>query len=517
MLLAASVGLWACGGDADMLTATPDDDSPAAPEPGMVTFSASQYNGSLSKRYFVLNNYDNSAETTTAQFSGDDITVFGSDGAPYVFRQSFVSSDRLRANFSGRIPTAEKYYALLPFNDTATIKGNVISAVIPSEQDVWNGTSDLAVATATDADRSFQFKNVCSMIKFSLNGYFERIEVEATDGTKIAGSVDISVADDGTPTVTPGKDAVSKVSWAVRGYGGSYYAVSLIPTTVKAGSLRITFVMNDGTSYARIIDHDVTLERGVIYDFGATGRYKLTCYKDEMQDEQIFSMYTQSGNPDYLCLPVPDAAAPAGKVYIYTDRSGNNSWRPSDYFELRSDTTLYLRIVNGYKLTIYGDGPDKPATLDTLVARNTSFNLPQTAVTMPDGKVLSGYSETPDGELNYGYGSIWIEDKDLSLYPVFTDLYTIKVYNNGADKAPTDSLSYSGNSYYYYLPNIPFLADEGKVYGYATSPNGKIEYMPYARAVFKGSVNLYPVMGDAPTGTVSMPGNTEEWTSEPLR
>lgn len=116
--------------------------------------------------------------------------------------------------FQGNAADAEKYYALFPYQEGATIADGVISTTISATQTTdtatvngsWNQFNNalLSVGVTTDKEKSFALKNVGSAIMFYINGDKPVDKVEITAGKDIAGPVKITIGDNDIPTVEGG-------------------------------------------------------------------------------------------------------------------------------------------------------------------------------------------------------------------------------------------------------------------------------------------------------------------------
>ncbi len=267
ILPAALLALSACTDDEELLQNISGSGS------GQIQFTA--VNGtpaSLSKT--TLSNgwsmlaYGSSSEVNFLQT--DQIAVFSTDSVASKFGASLV--DGSKAIFEGQAPEAKEYFALYPYQSTAKIDGNVISATIPTEQnfvgDNMDGNAALSVAYTTGDAKKFAFQNATTMISFvARDSYFSNITIEATDGTPIAGDIDIEVSKDSLAPVIKGGTS-NKITLSGTANSGWAYAAMLKPCTVKAGALKFTFTTTDGKTYSEVNDHDVTLERGVCYRYG---------------------------------------------------------------------------------------------------------------------------------------------------------------------------------------------------------------------------------------------------------
>ena len=101
--------------------------------------------------------------------------------------------------------SANRYTAFYPYDMNVTFSDNTISHVtLPANQEaVENGfdpTCNLMTASAKTISSPITFKHVCSYLKFVPGFDCERVVFTFGDNDAVAGTFDISVGDDGTPS-----------------------------------------------------------------------------------------------------------------------------------------------------------------------------------------------------------------------------------------------------------------------------------------------------------------------------
>lgn len=136
----------------------------------------------------------------------DAINIFdGSRNCKFTTTTVGSTTASFTAKSYGVLDNASRYVALYPYNIAATYANGIISKVtLPYSQNaVANGydpTCALMTASTTDMAQTLAFKHVCSYVKFRTD--FECSRVVLHFNRAAAGTLTISVADDGTPTVT---------------------------------------------------------------------------------------------------------------------------------------------------------------------------------------------------------------------------------------------------------------------------------------------------------------------------
>ena len=131
--------------------------------------------------------------------ANDAISLFDPTGANNQF--STTQSGPI-VTFTGEATPAEgTYYALYPYDENAQIEGTTITTTLPAEQMARAGSFaqglNPSVATA-DATNNLCFKNVCALVKFTLDGSITTTITKATlcgnNGEALAGTLTIDAA-----------------------------------------------------------------------------------------------------------------------------------------------------------------------------------------------------------------------------------------------------------------------------------------------------------------------------------
>lgn len=196
--------------------------------------------------------------------AGDEIAVSGADD-PFV---TDITSDSRTADFTGEAEKADVYHAVYPYDAVAEWADEIALLTLSSEQPAQAGSFapgvNISVASTTDQNMNFYFRNVLGYAKFSVGsdtGKITAIRVSANGGEALAGDfyVDCSSED---PVAVPDAEisAVTLVSDKVLEVGDYY--IAMIPGTYESG-LTFTFEGPDGTA-VRKIDSPLTLGRGKI-------------------------------------------------------------------------------------------------------------------------------------------------------------------------------------------------------------------------------------------------------------
>lgn len=128
--------------------------------------------------------------------ANDTISLFDPTGANNQFS---TTQSGPSVTFTGEaIPAEGTYYALYPYDANAQIEGTTITTTLPAEQMARAGSFaqglNPSVATA-DATNNLYFKNVCALVKFTLDGSITTTITKATlcgnNGEALAGTLTI--------------------------------------------------------------------------------------------------------------------------------------------------------------------------------------------------------------------------------------------------------------------------------------------------------------------------------------
>lgn len=166
--------------------------------------------------------------------SNDAISVFDGVGN----NQFTTTSSGASVTFEGTATESSTYTALYPYQSNATMSGQTITATLPTTQTAQNLTYDpqaaLSVATTTQASKTFDFKNVCALVKFTTVEPLAKIVFKGNNSEKVAGAVNIAVSD--APTATGDAESVTIVpaSPATSIAAGTYY-IAVLPLKFTQG------------------------------------------------------------------------------------------------------------------------------------------------------------------------------------------------------------------------------------------------------------------------------------------
>ena len=199
----------------EVLPETPAENQPEVQLYPM-TFTAGADDGSDSETKVTLDG------KSVLWAAGDQIKVFDGTSTPLSPFTVTSGEGTTSASFSGSVadPSANKYYALYPYQEAATFtSGNItigkndytsyLTVDLPEEQQAVDGSVDpkafLALAVS-DGNGDFSFKNLNSLVKFRLSESditkLESISISSNSLEAIAGNMKVAFNANGVPVQT---------------------------------------------------------------------------------------------------------------------------------------------------------------------------------------------------------------------------------------------------------------------------------------------------------------------------
>ena len=166
------------------------------------------------------------------------------------------------------------YYALYPYDESATISGSIITTTLPAQQTAHAGSFasmlNPSVAVA-DENKNLHFKNTCALIKFTLdsgNNSISKITFRGNNGEPLAGTVSID-ATQSVPSAniqTEGSITTLEMTGSFES-GKNYYFVTA-PGTLSNG-ITIHVYNEDGNVWTRSGNTSMSLTAGHIMNLGS--------------------------------------------------------------------------------------------------------------------------------------------------------------------------------------------------------------------------------------------------------
>ncbi len=308
LALAALAGLAGCAKEQPAPGAGPDAD-------GYVTLRATQETPGTRA---IIGGADNKSIFWS---EGDALSVFDAAGKNEKFNISGgagTSSGTFRGLFES-VPST--YVALHPYQAAVTLSSaegayRLGGVVLKSEQKAVAGSFDSAAAlmTAQSADSALGFRNAVGFVKVKPEFDCSKITLVSKSSTDaLAGTVELGLASDGTPSVSSVADASSKVSISGDIKANSTYYIAVLPVTLANG-FRLIFTDSTG---------DRTKETDKSLEIGRSNVKNLGGFATDALDEIPYVTFSAEGAQKFaFTLPDYETAAAELGTFEYSVNGG---------------------------------------------------------------------------------------------------------------------------------------------------------------------------------------------------
>ena len=228
---------------------------------------------------------------------------------------------------------ADEYYALYPYDITATLSSGVVTTTLPPVQTAKIGSFSHHIAVAYSTSVSLGFKNVCGLFRIDVTEpAITKIEFKGNANEDVAGKIAITVGE------TPSWNAVagSKTVTLSAGEGkslqtGAYY-LAILPQDFNSG-VTVTTYYKDNTTYVKTVTEKVSLV--------ASGAIAATIASGQWQYEELMSLGAYS--PE-------DLVRDADGNFIYTTRATiHGIWK----YDVASNTKTPIAVYSSSSTTDY--------------------------------------------------------------------------------------------------------------------------------------------------------------------
>jgi len=208
---------------------------------------------------------------------GDAISIFdGKDNNRFDIKNNTGSS----ATFSGEVDGgATEFYAVYPYADGNGLAGSILTATVPAEQTLKEGSfqSGAAVAVAYTKSSTLDFYQATAVLGITLADYMtnvESIELKGNNNEVVAGAVNVTLNASGEITdVTPAGTSKAVTLTGSFEENKTYY-LSFIPRNFSAG-LTVTVTYGGGHTAVATSGKTLNTEKGKIYPIADFRRVEL--------------------------------------------------------------------------------------------------------------------------------------------------------------------------------------------------------------------------------------------------
>lgn len=207
----------------------------------------------------------------------DAISVFDAGKT----NNNFVTSeDGESVRFYGTAAESANYVALYPYQAAASYDGTSLTCDIPATQYAQSGlTYDpkaaLSVAYTSSEDMTFYFKNVTSMVKFTLAVPAAKVVFKGNNNEVVAGGISVTgISASSDPSVTAAGGNATKEITLLPGTGatkipaGTYY-INVIPQSFSKGFTLDVYMTANVKGFYHLVPTSTTLTRSRIRNIGS--------------------------------------------------------------------------------------------------------------------------------------------------------------------------------------------------------------------------------------------------------
>lgn len=156
----------------------------------------------------------------------------------------------------------DNFYALYPYDATATLADGVITTVLPAEQTAVPGSFSAHMAVAYTETNALAFKNVCGLVRVKvMSEGVTKVVFEGKSDEYVAGKIDVTVAVE--PAWAATAESSKTVALVAEGGKtlamGDYYLATL-PQRFQSG-FTVKVYCGETLAQTKDVDADLTLQR----------------------------------------------------------------------------------------------------------------------------------------------------------------------------------------------------------------------------------------------------------------
>ena len=262
-----------------------------------------QPSGKVPMEFYANTDVSTRTELTTDNAvhweANDAISLFDPTGTNNQFS---TTQSGPSVTFTGKAtPAKGTYYALYPYDVNAQIEGTTITTTLPAEQMAREGSFaqglNPSVATA-DATNNLYFKNVCALVKFTLDGSITTTITKATlcgnNGEALAGTVTIDASQKNPITNVDPEWAGIEIALKGNLIAGKTYYFVTAPATLSNG-LTLTLYNSDGHIWKKEGTQSATLTASRILNLGTVKPDNFIPAKGYEEINGIYHIYNADG------------------------------------------------------------------------------------------------------------------------------------------------------------------------------------------------------------------------------
>ena len=341
---------------------------------GNIKLSATHENGIVGKTTLESGDAVNWA-------AGDRISVLWNGGS---VKSSAAASAGTTAEFSAEVESSPEYAVYPAFEPDASEgfraswDGNTLSVTVPAVQDGSFASAAIEVAkigavSGSTGKRPVDFKNLGSLLEFSVESGVTKAVITAYGGKTIAGTASVSFGDDGLPIIGGSiTDAGSVITLEGLSGIGPFY-VATLPATLSDGFYIALYDSSDQKIGERFTGKSIALDRRKLVALGSiasttiSGKFvKETA--PEGSDKSGSSWNNAMGYSDFL-----------SEIATSSHNTSHSTTKIEGNYFVAAGTISTANLTNGYfikdntDIMVYGGYPSNATDTD-LSGRNTVSN-----------------------------------------------------------------------------------------------------------------------------------------------
>ena len=215
-------------------------------------------------------------DVNAAWNSGDQVSVFYEGGSNELWQYNGPDGEMkgtiTHEGSSDRVGTG-RFVAMYPYYRSATISGDVITAVMPAVQDYKPSSFGWALMVSSTTGNNLAFKYASAFVRISLygKGNVKSVMIKGNSNEVLAGPVSVDISGE-TPVATLTSTSGSKTLTLKKGYevleelGNSekHFWLAMIPGTFENG-FTITVTEDSGSAEEFPVSGPVTIKAGEVF------------------------------------------------------------------------------------------------------------------------------------------------------------------------------------------------------------------------------------------------------------
>ena len=262
-LAALVVAMTAVSCVKDMNVNTPENTTD-----GPVTFEATF--GTVSKAVLEAGE----SESKVAWEAADQVSVLVGEGN-YLYTAQTAGYTTTLSTEATDVPAEGTYYAVYPYDEEATLEGNVITTSLPATQTAVLNSFSSHLSVSKAAENSFTFRNVCGLVRVNVaSAGVTKVTFAGNSNENVAGAIKVTVSGEPAWEAVEGATTLELVPAgdATELARGDYY-LAVLPQTFASG-ITVTAYKGENAWDVRKTSTSLTIERSDMKNsnpFGVVG------------------------------------------------------------------------------------------------------------------------------------------------------------------------------------------------------------------------------------------------------